>query len=285
MAHFVIFGNPVRHSVSPAMHSAAFAHLRLPHEYSPIALSSDQLPQAIALLRAGKWQGANVTIPHKQAIIPYLDELTPTAKAMGAVNTLFWQGNRLMGDNTDAAGFLADLKAHHLLQPASTALIFGIGGSARAVVYSLLQQGYHLRILARSLDKAQAFCQSFGDSTERIQIFEHTPTHLSQAAEGCGLVVNCTPLGMTPDVGISPWFEGVPFPNTPDLLPAVYDLVYNPLETRLMRQARENDLVAVNGLGMLVQQGALAFQRWTGILPPTTIMSAAALQQLKGTSA
>ncbi|HUN23000.1 MAG TPA: shikimate dehydrogenase [Anaerolineales bacterium] len=282
MAHFVIFGNPVRHSVSPAMHSAAFAHLHLPHEYTPLALSNDLLPQAVSLLRAGKWQGANVTIPHKQAIIPYLDELTPAAKAMSAVNTLFWQGNRLMGDNTDAPGFLADLKAHHLLKPASTALIFGIGGSARAVVHSLLQHDYHIRIMARSLDKAQAFCQSFNGFTERIQVFEYTPTHLSQAAEGCGLVVNCTPLGMTPEIDTSAWFDEVPFPSTPDMLPAVYDLVYNPLETRLMRQARENGLVAVNGLGMLVQQGALAFQRWTGILPPTTIMETAALQKLQG---
>ncbi|MFQ5407563.1 MAG: shikimate dehydrogenase [Anaerolineales bacterium] len=267
-----LLGHPVAHSVSPALHNAAFATLGLDYEYIAADVTPDALPSAVSRLRSGEWYGANVTIPHKQTITPLLDGLTETAATLDAVNTIFRDGDRLIGDNTDAEGFVRDLRAHDVDLGGKPALVLGTGGAARAVVYALAMRATEVRILGRNVRAGADLAGKLHRTTgARILNFARTPTDLAQASEGCALAVNCTPLGMTPDVHSTPWFPVVPFP--PGLF--VYDLVYNPPTTKLMQQARSHKLRGAGGLGMLVQQGALAFERWTGRQAPVETMRAA----------
>ena len=278
MPAFTLLGHPVAHSVSPAMHNAAADAIGMDYRYSATDVAPEDLPAVLERLRSGEWDGANVTIPHKQSVLPLLDELGETATALGAANTLVRDGTRLRGENTDVPGFLAELDLFGVELAGRPALILGAGGSARAVAFALLQRGAEVRILARNLPAAVQFARELHRATGgHLLNFEWTPTDLGDASQGCALAVNCTPLGMTPQTQSTPWFPVIPFP--PNML--LYDLVYNPSETMLVRQARSHGLRAAGGLGMLVQQGALAFARWTGCQPPVEAMHAAAKKALK----
>ncbi|MFZ5882324.1 MAG: shikimate dehydrogenase [Chloroflexota bacterium] len=259
-----LIGYPLTHTLSPKIHAAALQACGLQGSYLPFTIypTDKQGLQAILhRLRTGDLHGLNVTIPHKQTVIEYLDELTPTAQAIGAVNTLCLHDGKLTGDNTDAPGFLTDLKrffefSAFSLQP--SALVLGAGGSARAVVYALLTDGWNVTLAARRLEQAQQLAQSFPN----YQLPVTNLTNLSLST--FHLLINTTPLGMTPDI------ETSPLPENAVLAPGtiVYDLVYNPRETKLMRQAKAQGCRAVNGLGMLIEQAALAFEIWTGCRPP-----------------
>lgn len=299
---FGLIGYPLSHSLSPGLHQAALEAAGLEGEYRlyPIPpLSAErgvggegnrELKELLGGMRVGAIHGLNVTIPHKQTVIPYLDELTPTAQAIGAVNTIYRSAdfNRLVGDNTDAPGFLADLKQFFKRIPYSVfrkeALILGAGGSARAVVYALLQDDWHVTIAARRIEQAEALANDF--SQIRKPASQHTdqqirnppippspnssiphyplptlPYPLTQLPNSpITLLLNTTPLGMTPNPDTSPWPIALPFPENA----AVYDLVYNPRETKLVRDARAAGLPATTGLGMLIEQAARAFEIWTG---------------------
>ena len=277
MPIFTLFGHPVTHSLSPAMHNAAAATLGINYQYTTTDVAPGALSTALDRLRAGEWEGANITIPHKQAVLPRLDELSKTAAALGAVNTVIRDNDKLHGDNTDVPGFLAEIDTLEVQLARQPTLIFGAGGSARAIAFGLLQRGAEVRILTRNLPAGSQLARDLYRATgERILNFEWTPTDLGQAAQGCVLAVNCTPLGMTPRVHATPWFPVVPFPDK--IL--IYDLVYNPTETMLLRQARSHGLRAKGGIGMLVQQGALAFALWTGCEPPVNAMQTAARRAL-----
>jgi shikimate dehydrogenase len=219
-------------------------------------------------LRDDQIHGLNVTIPHKADIIPLLDELTPAAKTIGAVNTIFKKEGKLIGDNTDAPGFWTDIKTHlNLNTPINqNALILGAGGSARAVAYALLTRGYRVTVAARRLEQAEGLCSQFSASSDRLSVSELRGRSL--VAGNWSLVINTTPVGMHPHWNASPWPPGTPFPEAA----AFYDLVYNPPETLLVKRAREAGLAAVSGLGMLIEQAALAFERWTGLEPPREVM-------------
>ncbi len=274
----VILGHPVHHSVSPAMQGAAFAALGLPHRVVAVDVPPAELPAAIARFRSGEWAGGNVTIPHKRAVLALLDEVTDTAALLGAANTIINRDGRLVGDNTDAAGFTADLDLHAVDPRGAPVLVFGTGGSARAVAYALLQRGAaEVRLLGRNIAQGAQLARELHAVTGgRLINFAWTPTDLGDASHGCVLAVNCTPLGMTPNIYTTPWFQVVPFGGKP----FIYDLVYNPAQTLLLRQALSHGLQCATGLGMLVQQGALAFQRWTGSAAPVAIMRAAAEAKL-----
>ena len=276
-----LLGYPIGHSVSPAMHNAAFAALGLDFEYVAIDVATYDLPAAIDRLRNGEWQGANVTIPHKQAVIELLDALTESAVTLGAVNTIFWRDGQLIGDNTDGHGFLNDLNSngvHDVHYQDKPVLVFGTGGSARAVVNALAPRAAEIRMLGRNV---RAGSQLAGEVNRalyaRILNFDWTPIDLGEASQGCVLAVNCTPLGMTPDIHSTPWFPVVPFPTGI----FIYDLVYNPPITKLVHQAHSHKLHSTGGLGMLVQQGTLAFERWTGQKPPLDVMREAAASDLQ----
>lgn len=288
-----LLGWPVAHSLSPAMQQAALHALGLPWTYELLPTPPDALAAAVQTLRQQGFVGANVTVPHKQAVMPWLDDLTPVARAMGAVNTLFWttgplsaqagrvdsavetgvQSSCLVGDNTDGRGFIADLRAHGVLIAPQRALVIGGGGAARAVVYALAEAGAAVAIVNRTLAHAQAIAAAVASHIAGAQLTCGTfPDDLASAAAGATLVVNSTSVGLWPDVDAMPWEETLAF--RPDQV--VYDLVYQPRLTALLRKAQADGARVIDGLGMLVEQGAAALTRWTGQPAPVAVMRQAA---------
>ncbi len=273
-----LLGWPVGHSLSPAMHNAVFTHLELDWRYVPLPVDPsrpDAIPQAVAGLRALGLRGANVTVPHKQAVMRCVDRLTPAAEVIGAVNTIVVEKDgSLLGDNTDAAGFIGDLRDHGVDLQDRHVLVLGAGGSARAVVYGLAQAGVaRIAIANRTVATAQALAAALQPHARSCPLTAFAiPGDLQGLAAQADLIVNCTALGMTPNVDTSPWPDELPFRSGQ----IVYDLVYNPAATRLLRQAARAGVQAIGGLGMLVWQGAFAFERWTGTPAPVDMMRAAA---------
>jgi shikimate dehydrogenase len=275
MIRLGLTGYPLDHSLSPKLQAAALRASGLRGEYGLYPVSPDEESELASLLlrvRSGELLGLNVTIPHKQAVIPLLDELTTRARRIGAVNTIFLQGGILTGDNTDAPGFLADLAGFIGTEHAfpQHALVLGAGGAARAVIYALTAGGWDVVVAARRAEQAGALVASLeretgGGSLESVQLDAGS---LSPLVDGIRLLVNATSVGMSPKVDSTPWPSGLSLPERA----VVYDLVYNPRETRLVREAREAGLRAATGLGMLVEQAALAFEIWTGCSPPRAAM-------------
>jgi shikimate dehydrogenase len=266
-----LIGYPLGHSLSPKIQKAALKSCDLDGDYSlfPIPPEDHQgLQELLARVRSGEISGLNVTIPHKQNVMELLDELTPTAQAIGAVNTIYMQENKLIGDNTDAAGFLFDLKNQLTTETRrhrdSEALVLGAGGSARAVVYALTNDGWNVTIAARRIEQAAQLASSFSGHKLRISNIESLNLQLSNFQ----LIVNATPIGMFPHVDQSPLPENISLAKGT----MIYDLVYNPPETKLVRDARAEELRAVTGLGMLIEQAALAFEFWTGRHPSHDIL-------------
>jgi len=264
-----LVGYPLEHSLSPKIHLAAFQSCGLQGDYLLFPIFPDDkqgLEDLLARVRFGEITGLNVTIPHKQNVIQFLDELTPTAEAIGAVNTIYFRNNKLIGDNTDADGFLLDLKRfigdRELgIGNRRSALVLGAGGSARAVVYALVNDGWNVMIAARRIEQAQELASHYKD-VEPIEL-----TSEIQSSE-LRLVVNTTPVGMTPSIDQSPWPDDLLFP----LQALIYDLVYNPCETKLVKDACAAGLSATTGLGMLIEQAALSFEIWTGHNPSRNIL-------------
>lgn len=258
-----LIGFPLGHSLSPKIHAAALTACGLQGGYSLFPIPPEDkkgLSDLLTRVRDGEIHGLNVTIPHKQNVIPLLDELTPTAQAIGAVNTIYLRDGKLFGHNTDAAGFLADLK--RVLPSASrsgsprSAFVLGAGGSARAVVYSLLADGWNVTLAARRVEQAEQLAVSFKPQKVQVASYEKFILHPSSFS----LFVNSTPLGMSPNVEQSPLPENTMIPSDT----AIYDLVYNPRQTKLVRDALAQGCSATTGLGMLIEQAALAFEIWTG---------------------
>lgn len=287
-----LIGWPVAHTFSPAMHNAAAAALGLDLVYVPLPVRPENLAAAIRGLAALGFLGINVTVPHKETVIPLLSEIDPAARAIGAVNTISFQpsaasrqqtasgsrqtsaGGQLAatGYNTDAAGFLADLEHMGIEIAGRDCLVLGAGGSARAVAYGLASAGGRVHLFARRAEQAWKLAADLWPHFEDAALNAYSWGELAEKSTiQEALVVNTTPLGMAPEVNKSPWPEDLPFP--PDTL--VYDLVYSPPETRLMSQAHAAGCRAFNGLGMLLRQGALAFELWTGREPDQDIMRAA----------
>ena len=270
-----LIGYPLSHSLSPRIHTAAFKACGLQGDYSLFPIKPDDkqgLKKLFDRVRSGEIQGFNVTIPHKQNVIEFLDELTPTAQAIGAVNTIYLRDNKLIGDNTDAPGFLSDLKKFLTTETQRhgdlNALVLGAGGSARAVVYALINDGWNVILAARRREQAEQLASSFANyqlPIADLQTFQ---------LETFNLIINTTPLGMTPNIDTSPLPENLSLPQHV----IVYDLVYNPRETRLVKDAREKGLKATTGLGMLIEQAALSFELWTGQNPPREILYASVVE-------
>jgi shikimate dehydrogenase len=282
--HLGLTGYPLGHSLSPKIHMAALDACSLEGEYSLFPIDPDDrqgLKELLTHVRTGEIHGLNVTIPHKENIIPLLDELTLTAEAIGAVNTIFMKNGKLTGDNTDAPGFLADLqkflttertenteKNQKNLVGKKNALVMGAGGSARAVVYALVNASWNVVVAARHLEQAHDLVAQFPTLNSQLQVIEYQRTDFQSLISNLALIVNTTPLGMSPNIETSPWPANLPLPPNA----AVYDLVYNPRETRLVKAALGAGLSATTGLGMLIEQAALAFEIWTGHAPPREIL-------------
>jgi shikimate dehydrogenase len=262
-------GFPLDHSLSPMLHDAALKALGLQGEYRLYPIQADDVSELNSLLksmRSRDFQGLNVTVPHKRTVIPLLDKLSPLASAVGAVNTIYLRDGRLSGENTDVSGFLQDLDRCISGQTAGEALVLGGGGASRSVCYSLLSRGWKVVVAARNPGQAEQLAFSMEKILENTVI---QPTSLDAQsleifADRVDLLVNTTPLGMGTYTDQSPWPDEIPLPRGA----VIYDLVYNPRETLLMRRAQAAGLRAFCGLGMLVEQAALSFSLWTGKAPP-----------------
>jgi 3-dehydroquinate dehydratase / shikimate dehydrogenase len=268
-----IIGRPVSGSASPAMHNAAFKALGLDSVYLPIEV--DDLADFFSRFvreesRALDWRlrGLSVTIPYKTAVIPLLDEVDETAIKIGAVNTVVIEGGRLKGYNTDVAGAIAPLENVCALNGESCGVI-GAGGAARAVVYGLIERGARVTLFARDTVKAQALADSAGIPVYPVESLD---------ASDVRIVINTTPVGMRGhDESASPVLRAALKGRR-----VAYDLVYNPLETKFLKDARAEGCQTVGGIEMLVAQGALQFELWTGRKAPVELMRDAAIEKLRG---
>jgi shikimate dehydrogenase len=275
-AVYGILGWPVAHSRSPAMHNAAFAALAIDALYVPLAVQPERLPRAIEAARALGLAGLNVTLPHKSAVMPLLDELTAAARAIAAVNTIFRRGERLIGDNTDAEGLARSLREAGVALAGAEAIVLGAGGAARAAVVGLAGAGAaRITVAARRLDAARALT---------AELAAHAPDaalaacglgdDLAAACARGSLLIQATSATLGEGPAQRAFAQALPLASLPRSA-AVCDLVYKPLRTAVLERADALGLRTLDGLGMLLHQGALAFERWTGQTPPIAAMRSA----------
>lgn len=267
-----IIGDPVAHSRSPAMHNAAFAALRLDWVYVPFPVAGPEVAAAVAAVRALGLAGVNVTVPHKQAVLPHLDALTPLARQVGAVNTIVHRDGRLLGDNTDVHGFAVTLRQQRLRLRGCHALIVGAGGAARAVLTALADAGVgRVTIANRTAARASALAQ-------RMRGFRRDTVSLPALADpgllgDVAVVVNTTSLGLHattfPELAAAATRRGCVF----------IDLLYG--DTPFLQLARRAGRRACDGAEMLLHQGARAFTLWTGRRPPLSVMREVLSEQSK----
>ncbi len=269
-----VFGHPVSHSLSPAMQNAAIRAMNIDYIYVPFHVLPEDLGRAVEGVRALQIAGVNVTIPHKERIIAYLDEVSDYARQIGSVNTVTNDDGVLKGDTTDGPGFLRSAESAFGKLDGCRALVLGAGGSAKAVAFALARIGCEITIANRTHERAVELVEGLTAVFDgaRLGVVELRGEALADAASSADLLVNTTSVGMRPDV------DSIPIP--PELLHPklkVYDLVYNPLRTRLVEEAERRGASAVSGLGMLVHQGALSLRIWTGLEPPIDVMEQAVM--------
>jgi len=275
-----VIGNPIEHSLSPVMHNAAIAKLQLDYVYLPFPIKPEDLPAAISGFAAIDLIGFSVTIPHKQAIIPLLTEVSPIAKAIGAVNTVWRTETGWSGTNTDVEGFLSPLKSYNQNWHQTTVLILGCGGAARAVVAGCAQLNCgKIQVVGRDIQKLKAFQNSWQNSELAVNLSVHNWQELPDLIGESNLLVNTTPVGMYPHVDKSPVSA-----ELMEKLPKnaiAYDLIYTTNPTKFLQIAKEQGAEAIDGLEMLVQQGAAALTIWLKQPPPVEVMRQS-LQQYLG---
>ena len=273
-----LIGDPVEHTMSPAMHNAAFKQTGLDYVYVAFEVKSNSLGKAIEGMRALKMAGLNVTIPHKVNVIPFLDKLDPLSEKIGAVNTIVNDNGVLTGYNTDATGFLQPLLEKGIEPEEKYVALVGAGGAARAISFILAERGANLVIINRqeeldwAADLAERITQTFGKDVNAMEL---TRGNLSGALEKADILVNATSVGMSPND------DETPVPA--NLLKSgiiVYDVVYNPIKTKLLIDAEAAGAETISGIDMLVWQGILAFEKWTGIKPAFELMKAEAVKFL-----
>ena len=285
-----VIGYPIAHSLSPRMHNAAIRAWGINWRYLPFQVAPENLEKAIEGMRGLGIRGLNVTVPHKQAVMRFLDWVSPEASAIGAVNTILNEGKRLSGYNTDVEGILAALQFGARLEKLpEKVVVLGAGGAARGIVYALttVTDVKYITILNRTIPKAERLAakmekmakektkiegKGLDGETVRDELRETGPGGC-ETTHGAGLVINATPVGMYPDVDCSPIEDSSAF--HPRLV--LYDTIYNPKETKLMRLARSQGAKSFNGLDMLVYQGAKSLEIWTGRKSPVEVMREAVM--------
>jgi shikimate dehydrogenase len=273
-----IIGDPIEHTVSPAMQNAAFRVTGSDYIYLAFKVRKEDLGQALQGVRALNLRGLNVTIPHKVAVIPFLDEIDTLAENIGAVNTIVNEDGTLKGYNTDAMGFLKALLAENIQPERKKIVILGAGGAARAISFILSDKGADLTILNRHFESAQKLADRTIQLFRRdVRSFELNRDNLKTVLAEADILVNTTSLGMVPEE------EQTPVPARlikPGLV--VFDIIYNPLKTRLLSEAEKRGAQTISGIEMLVRQGAAAFELWTGHRAPVDEMRKSATQAAGG---
>lgn len=282
-----LIGFPLGHSISPVFQQAALDARGIDARYEPWEIPPERVEEIATRLRASETLGANVTIPYKSAVLSFLDEIDPAARAVGAVNTILHDGDRLIGSNTDVVGFTRSIREDAGREIAGAILlVVGAGGAARAVVAAGLREGAaRIVVVARRPSQAEALAAEFQRgplASDRTAIdalpLDPRDPRLGDAVAGCDLLVNATPVGMGHGADAPP-------PISLDRLSPralVCDLIYRPPRTALLREAQERGAAILNGLPMLIYQGAASFERWTGQAAPVEIMRRAAEEALRG---
>lgn len=254
-----VIGWPIEHSKSPLLHGYWLNQLKVDGAYSKIASKPEEFEATVRGLVADGWRGANVTIPHKEAALALADEITDTAKAIGAANTLIFTDGQILADNTDGYGFTENLidRASDKWRPDEPATIFGAGGASRAIIHALIQAGApEIRLTNRTRSRAEALAQAFGAKVTVMDWADQTA-----ALTDAGLIVNTTSLGMTGQPPLE-----IDFTKAPPKALAT-DIVYTPLETPFLKGAAKAGLAIVDGVGMLIHQGRPGFRAWFGKAP------------------
>ncbi len=263
-----IFGYPVEHSLSPDMHNTAFAKLGLDMCYVPFKVSPKNLPDAVSSIRALDMLGVNTTVPHKEHVIALLDEIDKEASFIGAVNTVVNKEGKLTGYNTDGRGFMSSLSEEGVSVDGKDVLIIGTGGACRAISYYISEKASSLSLFDIDTSKATALADDLGKIRQNIRLIENI-----MDAESPMVIINATPLGLKPDD---------PLPFDPQLISAetvICDLIYK--ETPILKEAKSKGAKTINGSGMLLWQGVLAFELWTGVKPPVDDMRKVLLENMK----
>lgn len=273
-----VIGDPVKHSLSPVMHNAAIAHLNLDYVYLPFPIKSEDLATALDGFRAVGLVGFSITIPHKQAIMPLLSEMTTDAQQVGAVNTVWRTEQGWKGTNTDVAGFIAPLKQINRDWTQIRPVVLGNGGAARAVVVGCAELGCpEICVVGRDSEKLEKFELSWQDKGLKSQIKVESWDKLSGLVSATELLINTTPVGMSPQIERSPLESEIMAQLQSSAI--AYDLIYTPRPTQFLKLAEKQGAIAIDGLEMLVQQGAIALQIWLNQEVPVDIMRQALLNQ------
>lgn len=260
---YAVLGDPIEHSLSPVMHNAAFSHLGMDCEYHKFRVGRDDLEHAILGARAMGFGGLNLTIPLKEKALEVVepDEL---AEDIGAVNTVEFSRDAIIGHNTDGMGALNALKLSGVVIPKSKVLILGAGGAARAVAFQLALSGARITIANRTIGRARVLADNVSSVGEALATGMDS---LDKLISGSDIVINSTSVGMHPDVNKTLVTSDMMHPGL-----VVFDLVYNPLKTRLLQEAEKAGAIAIDGVKMFVLQGARSFEIWTGKKPPLDVM-------------
>jgi len=274
-----VIGDPVEHSLSPCFQNAAFQHLKLDFIYVAFTVKAENLGDAISGVRSLGIYGLNVTMPHKISVIKYLDELDERADRIKSVNTILNRNGKLIGYTTDGIGVLNALKYNGVDPKGKKVVILGAGGAARSASYALSEVAGELVILNRTIERARNLA-----SKVRKLIGSHadvkwdglTEESLRREVREADILINATPVGMSPDVNGTLVEKRLLHPDM-----VVFDMIYHPLKTRLLREAEEVGAKTINGLSMLIHQGAASFEIWTGVEAPVDIMMKAAEEEIR----
>jgi len=276
-----VIGDPVEHSLSPIIHNAAFQHLNLDYVYVAFNVRAYQLKDAILGVRGLGIYGLNVTMPHKISIIKYLDELDETAKRIGSVNTVLNKDGRLIGYTTDGVGAFNALKYAGSDPLGKKVVVLGAGGASRSICFTLAERVRELIILNRTLERAVNLANNIREvlgGKVNVRAASLVDENLRKELKDADILINATSVGMKPNDAYTPVKRDFLHRNL-----TVFDIVYNPLETRLLREAKLIGAKTIDGLSMLIHQGAVSFEIWTGVKAPIDVMREAALRKIEET--
>ena len=272
-----IIGDPIEHTMSPVIHNTAFENKGVDYVYLAFRVKKEELGKAIEGMRALNMRGLSITIPHKVDVIQFLDELDPLADKIGAVNTIVNDGGVLRGYNTDADGFLQALLERGIEPKGKRVVILGAGGASRAISFILAERGASLAILNRTWDRAKICADRISETFQsEVVVLKLDGENLATALGEADILVNTTSIGMSPDIDETPVNAALLKSGL-----VVFDIIYNPIKTRLQREAELAGATVISGLDMLVWQGALAFEKWTGLKAPVELMKQEAIKLLE----